>query len=75
MVAMLRSISIVVAALVLASCASTSVQLALHSAKDPKVSEELQCMTECLEDGSETCEDCVSQCLKDSAGDSVASRD
>jgi hypothetical protein len=72
MVAMLRSIHIIATALVLASCASSPARLALHSAREP--SEELQCMTECLEDGSEDCEDCVSQCLK-GPGDSVASRD
>jgi hypothetical protein len=76
MVAMLRRISIIAIALVLGACATPSIKLAALKAKsDPQVSEELQCMTDCLEDGSEDCEDCVSQCLRGGSGDSVASRD
>jgi hypothetical protein len=48
-----------------AGCASTPVakQVALASSAGA-TSEEMDCMSECLESADEDCESCVAQCLK-----------
>ena len=58
----MQLIVLIVAALLLTACASTRVP-ADHVARVEPVSGEITCMAECLDDASETCESCASDCL------------
>ena len=51
--------------LVLAGCAAAPAKLEVVSASSyrAKASDDLECMVECLEDGSEECEACAERCL------------
>ena len=71
---MIRSILAAVFAFALAGCAPLSSRVELRAAADvPRMSEEIECMTECLEDGSETCESCARSCFDRGPGENVAS--
>ena len=45
-----------------AACASVD-RAVLVSAQERELAPELDCMSECLRDGTETCEDCAEICL------------
>ena len=51
-----------------AGCASAPVvQKVATSSSGRSTSEELECMSECLDSADEDCESCVAQCLKPTA--------
>jgi hypothetical protein len=62
---MMRSLLIAVLLAFAAGCASAppAVKVTLSSS-GRTTSEELECMSECLDSDDEDCESCVSQCLK-----------
>jgi hypothetical protein len=65
---------ILVAALVLGGCASMPAppaRVASVAAVQP-MSDELACMADCLDDDSETCTSCASDCLERGQGARVA---
>ena len=70
---MLKPSLLVVTVLLLGACASPSAKIALEAAGEPQVSDEMECMTECLQEDAETCESCAAQCLKPVPAESVAS--
>jgi len=41
--------------------------------REPVVSDEMDCMADCLQDTSETCETCADSCLQRSTSPAVAS--
>jgi hypothetical protein len=70
---MLRSILIAPVLLVLAACASAPLVLDAVATNDKvELTDEIECMTECLDDGTEDCETCADRCLFRGA-DSLAS--
>ena len=67
-------ILVLVVALALAGCASAPRLEVASAPKKLKATDELECMVECLEDGSEDCEGCAERCLERRGdGDVVAS--
>jgi hypothetical protein len=67
----LQLITLVFAALLLTACAGAG-QVRTQTALVESLSEEVSCMSECLDDDSETCDSCAVSCLKESRGDHVA---
>ena len=69
---MLKIACIALFGLVVTGCASVAPRsYTLASAK--AVSSELECMVECLDDGTETCQNCADRCLRSEDGPQVAS--
>ncbi|HXF79952.1 MAG TPA: hypothetical protein VN598_13875 [Usitatibacter sp.] len=60
-------------ALLLGACGSIGVEGDRVALREPVVSDEMDCMADCLQDTSETCESCADSCLQRSASPSVAS--
>lgn len=61
---MLRVALVILMSLVLAACASVRAPVDVHaSARASEASEQLECMSDCLAGGDETCEGCVARCL------------
>ena len=66
---MVRSLIIACLLALAAGCASTPVATQVAASKSaPAISEEIDCMSECLESDDEDCESCVAQCLKPTTG-------
>ena len=62
---MTRSLAIGLLALALGGCSSAPARLeVLAASQKPKLSDDIACMVDCLEDGSETCESCADRCLE-----------
>ena len=60
------------APLVLAACASVRAPVdVLASARTSEASEQLECMSDCLAGGDESCEGCVARCLETSSSSVV----
>ena len=60
---MSRAILIALLGLLLTSCASTRVGTIARVSVEPRLSSELECVADCLDDAEETCESCVAHCL------------
>jgi hypothetical protein len=60
-------------ALLLGACGSIGVGGDRVALREPVVSDEMDCMADCLQDTSETCESCADNCLQRPASPSVAS--
>ena len=71
MEAALQLIVLVAAAFLLTACASAPVPPERVARIQP-VSSEIACMADCLDDGSETCASCASDCLERPNGPHVA---
>jgi len=71
MEAALQIIVLIAAALLLNACAST-VQPRTQTARVETLSEDVSCMSECLDDDSETCDSCAISCLGEPRTDRVA---
>ena len=66
---MARSILIACLLAFAAGCASAPVATKVAvSSRDGAISEEIDCMSECLESADEDCESCVRQCLEPTPG-------
>lgn len=72
MEAALQRIVLVFAALLLGACASARVP-ADHVARVQPMTDEVSCMADCLDDGSQTCDSCAADCLEQGGGARVAS--
>lgn len=72
MEAALQLIVLVFAALLLSACASAPVT-AERVARVQPMTDEVSCMADCLDDGSETCTSCAADCLEQGSGARVAS--
>jgi hypothetical protein len=71
---MMRSILAFAAALLLGACGSIPVERHVLAAKDaPAVSDEMDCMADCLQDTTENCESCADSCLRQGPSPAVAS--
>jgi len=71
---MLRLIPALVASLLLGACGSIAVdKRVVAAANEPVVSDEMDCMADCLQDTSETCESCADSCLRQAPSPAVAS--
>jgi hypothetical protein len=53
------------AALALGACSTVGQLQVARTAIVHEVSDEVACMSECLDDGSESCDSCAADCLKD----------
>jgi len=62
---------LVAAALLINACTATG-QVRTQTATVQSLSEEVSCMSECLDDDSETCDTCAASCLGEPRGDRVA---
>jgi predicted lipoprotein with Yx(FWY)xxD motif len=71
--AMQRLILAISLALLLGACGSVAVEAEKVAARQPAVSDEMDCMADCLQDTSETCETCADSCLQRSTSPAVAS--
>ena len=69
---MMRLILAFVAALLLGACGSVAVNERVRVAHETAVSDEMDCMAECLQDTSETCESCADSCLQRAPSSAVA---
>jgi len=75
MEAALQLIVLVIAALILSACATVRVAPERIARVQP-MSDEVSCMADCLDDGSETCDSCAADCLEQGGGGArVASGD
>ena len=72
MEAALQLIVLVLAALILSACATARVPPERIARVQP-VTDEVSCMADCLDDGSETCTSCAADCLEHGSGARVAS--
>lgn len=62
---MIRQTILATALLALAGCASMPPERQLVAAAQvPRASEELECMSDCLQGGDESCETCAARCLE-----------
>jgi len=68
----LQLIVLIVAAFLLNACTATG-PARTQTALVQGLSEEVSCMSECLDDDSETCDSCAASCLEAPRGDRVAS--
>ena len=59
--------------LLLGACGSIAVEGDKVAAREAAVSDEMDCMADCLQDTSETCETCADSCLQRSNSPAVAS--
>ena len=62
---------LIVAALLLNACTAPG-HARTQTAIVQGLSEEVSCMTECLDDDSETCDTCAASCLEEPRGERVA---
>ena len=70
---MLRSIVISVLLALAAGCAATPATHRVAASTSPRAtSEELDCMSECLESADENCETCAQQCLDPAPGQAAS---
>jgi|1185.fasta_scaffold432200_2 hypothetical protein len=67
----LQFMVLVFAALLLTAC-TVQGPVRTQTALVESLSEEVSCMSECLDDDSETCDSCAVSCLQESRGDRVA---
>jgi hypothetical protein len=67
----LQLIILMIAAFLLNACTATG-QARTQTALVQAPSEEVSCMTDCLDDDSETCDSCAASCLEQQRGDRVA---
>ena len=67
----LQLIALAFAAFLLAACTGAG-QVRTQTALVQSLSEEVSCMSECLDDESETCDTCAVSCLQEARGDRVA---
>ena len=72
MEAALQLIVLVIAALILSACATVRAP-AERVARVQPMTDEVSCMADCLDDGSETCDSCAADCLERAGGARVAS--
>lgn len=72
MEAALQLIVLIFAAVMLTACASTPVAPE-RVARVQAMTDEVSCMADCLDDGSETCDSCAADCLERGTGARVAS--
>ena len=68
----LQLIVLIFAALLLNACAVPG-EARTQIAQVQKPSDEVSCMSECLDDDSENCDSCAASCLEAPRGDRVAS--
>ena len=68
----LQLIVLIFAAWVLSACASAPGP-AQRVARVQPLTDEVSCMADCLDDGSETCTSCAADCLEQGGGARVAS--
>ncbi|HEX4780579.1 MAG TPA: hypothetical protein VH301_07490 [Usitatibacter sp.] len=69
----MRLILALVASLLLGACGSIAVERhVLAAAGEPAVSDEMDCMAECLQDTTEDCESCAESCLRQAPSPAVA---
>lgn len=72
MEAALQLIVLIFAALMLSACATANVAPERIARVQP-MTDEVSCMADCLDDGSETCDSCAADCLEHGSGARVAS--
>jgi hypothetical protein len=72
MEAALQLFALIIAALLLNACATARVAPD-RVARVQLMSDEVSCMADCLDDGSETCDSCAADCLEQGSGARVAS--
>lgn len=72
MEALLQLIVLIIAAFLLSACAAAPVPPDRVARVQP-VSDEVSCMADCLDDDSETCDSCATDCLGRPASARVAS--
>jgi hypothetical protein len=70
---MLRLIPILALSLLLAACGSIARDERVLASGEPAVSDEMDCMAECLQDSAEDCESCADSCLRHPTSPAVAS--
>jgi hypothetical protein len=59
-----RAVLILAVSAFLGACATVDVQLTAHAAPAAlRATEDMECMSECLQDGAEDCETCAVHCL------------
>jgi hypothetical protein len=68
----LQLIILLFAAFLLNACAAQGPVRTQTAALAPGLSEEVSCMSDCLDDDSETCDSCAASCLDAQRGDQVA---
>jgi hypothetical protein len=67
----MQLIVLVFTALLLSACNGAG-HVRIQTALVESLSEEVSCMSECLDDESETCDTCAASCLKEPRSDHVA---
>lgn len=70
---MQRLILAISLSLLLGACGSIAVERDKVAVREPVVSDEMDCMADCLQDTSETCDTCADSCLQRSNSPAVAS--
>ena len=70
---MQRLILAISLSLLLGACGSIAVEGDKVAVREPVVSDEMDCMADCLQDTSETCDTCADSCLQRSTSPAVAS--
>ena len=65
--------ALIIAALLLNACATSARVAPDRVARVQVMSDEVSCMADCLDDGSETCDSCAADCLERESGARVAS--
>lgn len=70
---MQRLILAISLSLLLGACGSIAVEGDKVAVREPVVSDEMDCMADCLQDTSETCDTCADSCLQRSSSPAVAS--
>jgi hypothetical protein len=69
----MKGILMAVAALALAACSTVGQVGASRTIVAHETSDEVRCMADCLDDGSENCVSCAADCLDEGAAAHVAS--
>ena len=70
---MQRLILILALSLLLGACGSIARDEGVLASSEPAVSDEMDCMAECLQDSSEDCESCADSCLRHTPSPAIAS--
>ena len=70
---MLRSILVLAISLLLGACGSLPRDERMVASSETEVSDEMDCMAECLQDTSEDCESCADSCLRRTPSPAIAS--
>jgi hypothetical protein len=68
--ALLQILVLVIAAFLLTACAA--VDAPVRTAKVQPMNDEVSCMADCLDDGSESCDACAANCLEGGASARLA---